>query len=130
MYWHDWNAKQVRSTHNVALELHKEGKSRLLVVVNYAASDTDLLLSLRVSQVPWSNVGVLTTLDAERYAPWENKVQIIEFLSTVDNCGDKFLFSNSFQGVSWLTKSDWVNVSLLLRDGAFTVVHVSEFTGV
>jgi len=125
--WDDWDIDQVGSANDVPLELHPEGQSGLLVILDRVASYPNFFIGFWVLQVPWPHKGVLTALDVERYTPWENQINIVELVSCSDHGRHQLLLSDKLESVGGLTDADGVDPGFLLGDGSLTEVHFSKF---
>ena len=108
LYGSNRHSEQVWSTNDVPLKFHEVRIFRLHMVVNVLNSTSDLFFSLRVNGVPGSNLSVINSRDFVWRVPWEDQVNVIVFLSTLDDSGHQLFADALLECVCLFPHPYWV----------------------
>lgn len=127
---YQWQFYEIRTSHDVPLELNEIWLSRLDILVDVLAIYSNFFLRFRVDNIPWPQISMLRLGHSIRRLPWPHEVYIAEFIATCNNARHHLLFDAGFEGVRWCTHSHWVKVRLYLSNGTLSDINISEFLSV
>ena len=102
------HAEQVWSSNDVSLEFHEVWFLCLDMIVDLLHRAPNFFLSLGVDGVPRSHLSMVDLQHFIWTVPWEDQVNVIVLLSTLDDTRYDLLMNALLESVSGLSQPSWV----------------------
>lgn len=70
---------------------------------------------------------MICLFDCERSSVWKNEIEVLEFISALNNCGHSSILVHLVEGIIWLTLPQWVQEDLDIWVNSLSDVLFSHF---